>query len=348
MKVLIVITAAKSGFGGAERNMLRLAESLLANGHRVTLYSPASNKVVADAFARISADVRPLGFLNLNGFVRSAQAHDVVYVMGPRRGLPWTFLSAIVAGTPAIGSERSNGAGIINQICHILSSLWCNSIIANSSPGWRVVVGVAGGFCDVIHVPNGLAPPHIEPAVRDIDVVCLANLTDNKGQIVLVEAISRLRSQYPNLAVDCYGKDFTSGSLMRSLKARGLDSFCRYHGAVADVWPVLKRAKICVLPSLISEGLPTALIEASFAGAALIASDIGGSKDVCVDKVTGLLVQPGDIEQLARALALLLGQPVLRNSLATEALRHARRNFSIDAMRDGHLTAFRAALSGSA
>lgn len=343
MKVLIVITASKSGFGGAERNMLRLAEALIAVGHYVTVYLPASNRAVAEDFARISATVRPLELRRPLGFIRSAQAHDVVYVMGARRGLPWTFLSAVVAGTPAIGSERSNAAGAITKLCHLLSSLWCHSIIANSSAGWKIVVDASGGYCDVLRIPNGLSPPHIEPRERDIDVVCLANITENKGQITLVRAIGRLRSRFPNLAVDCFGIDFTNGLFERTLESQGLGALCRYHGPVSDVWPILRRSKICVLPSLIREGLPTALIEASFAGAALVASDVGGCRDVCVNKVTGLLVEPGDTDQLAGAIALLLGDPALRSSLASEALRRAYAEFTIDVMRDAHLAAFRVA-----
>lgn len=343
MKISIVITARQPVFGGAERNMVRLAEALVAQGHCVTAHVPVTNLPVQQAFCSVRATVRPLSLARASEFIISAREQDVVYVMGARQGLIWTFLSTVIAGTPSIGSERSSGAGISTKICHFLSSLWCHAIIANSNVGKRAVAAATSGFCDIFRIPNGLRVPALKPSRRPVELVCVANLTSNKGQTILLQAVHLLQNDFPGLRAHLYGADLMSGEFQQHAESRGLAGCYVYHGAVAEVWDVLAGAKICCLPSLVREGLPTSLIEAAFAGAALVASDVGGVSDVCVHGETGLLVPPGDPVQLAAAIALLLRDIRLRDQLATAAVRKARSEFTIDAMLYRHLEVFASA-----
>lgn len=345
MRIGIVITASVSCFGGAETNMLRLAQHLESQGHHLEVFIPKSNKVVAGAFLAAGIFVHDLGLLSMVGFVRSCRGLDLVYVMGPKRGVLWTFLASVVAGVPAIGSERSSGIDFASKICHALSAIWCDTIIANNTAGGRVVKRWAGSFCDSSCIPNGLVPSYIAPAPRDKDVVCIANITPNKGQMVLVDAVSRIQGCHPGLKVDLYGRDNTGGEFFREAELRGLAKFFVYNGVLSDVWPVLSRAKICVLPSVTFEGLPTALVESSFGGAALIASNVGGVPDVCIDNFTGLLTSPGDAESLAAAIHRLLEDDKLRDRLTTNAKIHAEKHFTLKKMGEGHLRVFSSAIS---
>lgn len=340
MQIGIVITAHNPGFGGAERSMLRLAQSLVLNGHNVCAFVPLTNVPVAEAFIEIGASLRPLSLASCLGFADSARHCDVIYVMGARRGILWTFLASVVAGVPAIGSERSSGVGLLNGVCHLLSSLWCTAIISNSSVGSLKTATFAAGFCQVIKIPNGVIPPRIEVMERDIDIVCLANLTANKGQVTLLEAVNLLQPEFPGLCAHLYGIDYTEGVFLKTVEERSLSSRMVYHGVVKDVWPVLSRAKVCCLPTLYYEGLPTCLVEASFAGAAIVASDVGGCSDVCVHEQTGLLVPPGDSSSLASALGLILSNSTLRHRLATAAGIKADEEFNITTMRNRHLSVF--------
>jgi glycosyltransferase involved in cell wall biosynthesis len=72
-------------------------------------------------------------------------------------------------------------------------------------------------------------------------------------------------------------------------------------------------------------------MEAMAAGRVVVATTVGGVPDVVRDGVTGLLVRPGDVHALARALARLLGDAGLRARLASGA-REAARGYDISAM----------------
>src|SRR5581483_10747293 len=79
-------------------------------------------------------------------------------------------------------------------------------------------------------------------------------------------------------------------------------------GFRSDVPALLAAADVFVLPSL-SEGLPLSLLEAMSAGRPVVASDTGDVRTVLEGGRLGVLVEPGNAEQLAAALDRLLSRP---------------------------------------
>ena len=92
---------------------------------------------------------------------------------------------------------------------------------------------------------------------------------------------------------------------------------------------LLSSADIFVLPSH-DEGLPMAILEAMAAGVTVVATPVGAIPDAIVEGETGLLVPPGDISELARAIAMLLDDVTLRKRLASNARVRCELMFSID------------------
>jgi glycosyltransferase involved in cell wall biosynthesis len=84
--------------------------------------------------------------------------------------------------------------------------------------------------------------------------------------------------------------------------------------------------------------------ETASAGKPLLASRIGGLQDIVVDGETGLLVTPGDIDALRRALARLIGDGELRERLGAGAAAHARQHFSAQAVVPRFEEAYRTAM----
>ena len=114
----------------------------------------------------------------------------------------------------------------------------------------------------------------------------------------------------------------------------GVAERVRFHGVVpADV---LARhytaADAFVLPAVVdakgdTEGLGVVLVEALAHGVPVIASATGGIPDVVRDGVTGLLVPPGDVPALARAIGQLAGDPARAGRLAAEGRRQVEDGF---------------------
>ena len=124
------------------------------------------------------------------------------------------------------------------------------------------------------------------------------------------------REHYEKLAESIKSHVIFTGWLPRS-------QIYRYYN-IADVF---------VLPSL-SEGLPSALLEASAAGKPCVASNVGGVPDVTVHGETGYLVDRSDINSYARCVKILLANEDLSREMGRKAAEHVKENFNWDVVVD--------------
>jgi glycosyltransferase involved in cell wall biosynthesis len=81
---------------------------------------------------------------------------------------------------------------------------------------------------------------------------------------------------------------------------------------------LLAAADVFILPSY-NEGLPMSMLESMAWGLPVIVTPVGGIPEVIVDKENGLLVEPGNQEQLLVAMQSLIGDEGLRISLGAAA-----------------------------
>ncbi len=95
-----------------------------------------------------------------------------------------------------------------------------------------------------------------------------------------------------------------------------------------DANRVYMAADLVVLSSK-SEGLPNAMLEAHAAGRPVVATDVGGMREVVLDGESGLLVPSGDRPALARALARLADDRLLRERMGRVGRLHVESNFSM-------------------
>ena len=102
-------------------------------------------------------------------------------------------------------------------------------------------------------------------------------------------------------------------------------------GLRSDVAEVLSAADLFVMPSL-SEGLPLALLEAMFAGRAIVATDVGEVGATLDHGRAGVVVPPGDATALAAAIGGVLADPGRAQTLAQNAQARAAAEYDISSM----------------
>ena len=100
-----------------------------------------------------------------------------------------------------------------------------------------------------------------------------------------------------------------------------------YLNYVENMKELLDSIDIAVLPSY-REGLPRSLLEASACQLPCVASDVPGCNQVIEDGVTGYLVEPKKIDELALAMERLIDDPDLRKWLGLAARERVSRLFS--------------------
>ena len=145
-----------------------------------------------------------------------------------------------------------------------------------------------------------------------------------KGQQHLLRAVSLLGEDEVEAWLVGDGRHMEEmQGLAREL---GVASRVKFWGRRSDVAHLLSESDVFVLPSL-SEGLPNALLEAMASEVPVIATSVGGVPEVVRNRVTGLLVPPGDPVAIRDRIRELAGDPLLRRRLSSKAARHVAESF---------------------
>lgn len=162
----------------------------------------------------------------------------------------------------------------------------------------------------------------------ELVLLVMARLEPQKGHKVLLEALSLLHSEFPNIRLVCLGAGSLKDELMKVTQDLRLENIVRFVGFQSNVADWLAATDIGVLPSFY-EGLPLTAVETLAAGVPLVATAVDGTPEVVIDGKTGLLVSPGDSPAMAAAIARLVRQPGLRHSLAQAGREWVLKKFTI-------------------
>lgn len=156
---------------------------------------------------------------------------------------------------------------------------------------------------------------------------CVGRLSAEKGQLLLLEALARLES-----APHCVfiGTGALRAELEQRCAALGIGARVHFVGLRNDVADWLSCFDVFVLPSA-WEGVSLALLEAMSAGLPVVATAVGGTPEVVVNGVTGLLVPPGDADALAYALDTLLRDPARQRIMGAAGQQRIYEHFSVEA-----------------
>jgi glycosyltransferase involved in cell wall biosynthesis len=113
-----------------------------------------------------------------------------------------------------------------------------------------------------------------------------------------------------------------------------------------EVLALYAAVDVVVVPSLIPESLSRVILEAMTAGRPVIGTRVGGTPELVEDEVTGLLVERGDVDGLARAIVRLLDDAGLRERLGERARRHVEERFDPKASVDRLVALYDEVLAG--
>jgi glycosyltransferase involved in cell wall biosynthesis len=168
-------------------------------------------------------------------------------------------------------------------------------------------------------------PPTL-PRVPGRIVAVSSSDSPMKGARVLLEAVAKLRTER-DVELVVVGKPKADGPVARAVDQLGIADAVRFVAGLSD--PALAElfgsAEIAVVPSLY-EGFSIPAVEAMACGTPLVASRAGAIPEVVGD--CGVLVTPGDPEELAAALGDLLADEPRRLALGTAGRRRVEERFT--------------------
>ncbi len=269
-------------------------------------------------------------------------------------------------GFPTTGHLRD----IVNLSTTALADINSNRLllaVSHATGEHHVAAGLDAERLRVVH--NGIDvarfqqvrhDPQREPGwlKRELNITRNSCLVATIGQIGLRKALDVLAEAATMVADDIdyvivgqrYSRKAESVEFETSVFetfARAAPAGCVHRlGTRDDVPELLAEIDVLVHPAR-QEPLGRVLLEAAAAEVAILATDVGGTREILENDHSALLVEPDDPTALATGLDALTNDQALRARLAATAFEEVRSRFPIDAAADGLVGAWQDALSRS-
>lgn len=374
---LSILHVFRAPLGGLFRHVLDLARGQIARGHAVGIFcdastgGPRADQVFAELGPQLSLGVtrvpmsRYPSLTDLRAQIaaistRRRIAPQIVHAHGSKGGV-YARLPALVspgrsyvtAYTPHGGSFNYKPGSAEHRIYMAIERLLepaTDMFLFESA-------FIAGRFeAHVGHKPrtdhrivlNGISEAEFEPidhARAGFDLVYLGELRSAKGVDTLIEALAILKRRdrlTPRTLIVGSGPD---EALLRQMTVdQDVAAQCVFDPP-GPIRAALAKAHVMVIPSR-AESLPYVILEAAAAAQPLIATDVGGIKEIYGPRHAGRLIPPDDPMVLADTIRATLAKPAAdRLAEAADLAQHVRARFRLDAMVDGVLDAYRTALA---
>ncbi|MEG3614412.1 glycosyltransferase [Isoptericola haloaureus] len=341
VRVLVVDHTAQ--LGGAELALLRLCRELdpaqvsvrcllLADGPLVaeltragvpTRVLPLVPRLSTVSRSRVGALVRAtvpssgavLRFLvELTGLLRRCRP-DVVHSTSLKADL-LTLGPALLAGRPLVWHVHDRIApdylpAVLVRLVRLAARL-PTRLVANS----RATAATLPRAAVVVH--PGLGADQVRDRPRPVPqgaavVGILGRISPTKGQLELVRALPEILAHHPH--VECrvvgaplFGQEDHARRVRAEARRLGVADRVRWVGPVADPSAELDRTTVLVHASPVPEPFGQVVVEAMARGVPVVATDAGGVPEIVGRgrEGRGVLVRPGDVPALARAVVEVL------------------------------------------
>lgn len=368
LRILHVVDSLERG--GLERVVTDLAGEQRRAGHDVAVFSIAETGGFRDELeragipVRIGAKRKPFDF-DVIAALRASVRQPAVDIVHAHNFTPNYYTAAALLGLPR--------APVHVVTCHDMGTRlrdrklrWFFALsLKRTRRAAMVSAQVRDYYVDAGLVPadravtitNGIPVERFRPtaertararAMLDLGdsmivIGCVGRLVPIKNHALLLECLPSLAAKHPDLVVVLIGGGELDAMLRAKAKELGVAERVRFAGEQSAVTDLLAAFDIFAQPSL-SEGLSIALLEASASGLPIVATDVGGNREIVADGVTGLLVPSGDAAALGAALDALLSDPSKRRAFGSAAAKWAEDNASIASTRARYDRFYRDAL----
>ncbi len=161
-----------------------------------------------------------------------------------------------------------------------------------------------------------------------------------KDHASLILAFSRMRREVPEARLVIVGDGPEKSALERLADANGLGDELLLAGDRRDVPSLLCAFDLYVVSSL-SEGFSISILEAMSSGLPLVATAVGGNREILGEPENGLLVPADDSDALAGALERMRVNAALRATAARHNRDKILREYSMQTMLDRYLSLYR-------
>ena len=148
----------------------------------------------------------------------------------------------------------------------------------------------------------------------------------------LLVSISRVKQTIPNIKLVVAGKGNEIPAYKKEVEMLGILDQVSFEGFVSDdlLPQYYAGANVLVLPSRNqAEGFGMVITEAAACGTPAIATLVGGIPAALIDNVTGLLVEPSNVDELTKKIVKMLSNSEYAEDLGKKAQERSEKEFSL-------------------
>lgn len=346
-----VVTGLK--IGGLERVVVNLIAGFRGSGHRLLVVCLEEGGPFAAEVERLGGEVMVLGkkpgmnwksVRQLAKYFRQEKV-SIVHTHNPSPHFHGT-LAAVLAGVP-VRVHTKHG----RNYPHIKKAVLLNRFLSKVTD---VIVPVSDNAGDVAlqvekvnpkkvrRIWNGIDTDEYKPGPSPAGPVIgtVARLSPEKDQQTMLSAFRVVADQMPQARLMFVGDGVCMADLKAGAEKLGLASQVDFLGARSDVAALLPRMSLFTLSS-ITEGISMTILEAMACGLPVVASDVGGNREIVQPPLCGLIVPARDPRALGEAYLELLRDPSRCAQMGVAARQRVIDHFSLPAMTRGYGNLYR-------
>lgn len=195
--------------------------------------------------------------------------------------------------------------------------------------------GIDARFLNTPHNDDEKSHDTTEPQAKEIQLIYVGRLCVEKGVMVILEALDTLVKDQ-----NCYqfhlnifgeGDEAYCKELEAFVQQKQLTLYVTFHGKVPqdDLIKHYDNSDIMLVPSIWKEPFGLVVAEAMARGLPIIASNLGGPAEIVTHNEDGLLVEPGNVQELASAIRQLSADPAKCEQFSQAARSTVQERFMI-------------------
>jgi glycosyltransferase involved in cell wall biosynthesis len=174
-------------------------------------------------------------------------------------------------------------------------------------------------------------------------IVFLANLKNPKNHLLILKAYTDLKLFECGWTLHLIGRDYFdsySEKLKNFIKSCCLEDHIYLYGEKNDIKNILSQASVGVLAST-QEGFPVTLLEYALENVAVVSTNVGYCSLLIQNEVDGLLFDPFSELEVKNQLKKIVGNEVLRNTLAGKFKKSVLKNYSEESVIEKLILAYK-------
>ena len=167
----------------------------------------------------------------------------------------------------------------------------------------------------------------------------VGRLSKEKNQIMMLDSFKLLLSVNKNCLLHLVGDGPESENLILYSEKIGINKSVKFHGCINNIAEVLTQFD-CFTLSSVTEGMPMSIIEAMASGLPIVATDVGGMREMVDNNKNGFLIESNDRQALMDKWLYLMNNNDLSISMGKNAREKAVEKYSLSRMADEYLTIY--------